>query len=274
MPLSRFLCFSSKLLFMRPNLTDKTTHKDEMEQTQPVQKTSARSGGAIWTPAMSLMTVAGLALAAAATSIDTPVTAFVRASDAQWIGWMAAVTMVGASQWYLVPAGVVFILSGVAMRMQAAARLRPLLTLLFGHAGFCFASIALSGIFTNFIKYFVGRARPRLFEQHGAFHFEPMTGTYEFVSFPSGHSTTIGAVAGILMLWCPRLAPLFALAALFFGATRIASRSHYPSDIITGLLIGLLFAMVFARLLASHGVLFRRQEGKLLPRVIGKIPRR
>ena len=61
-------------------------------------------GGTVWTSQMSVVALCGLMLAAAAALADAPVTAYVRASDAAWIGWMAYATDVGSSQWYLVGA--------------------------------------------------------------------------------------------------------------------------------------------------------------------------
>lgn len=226
-------------------------------------------GGTVWTSQMSVVALCGLMLAAAAALADAPVTAYVRASDAAWIGWMAYATDVGSSQWYLVPAALIFLAVGFADWTRADMRGRSRLAMLFGQAGFSFAAVALSGILVNILKIVFGRARPVLFEQHGAFHFEPFSIGYAFASFPSGHSTTVGAVTGILALWYPRFTVFLVLAGLFFSATRIAARAHYPSDVVTGFLLGILFTVALARFLATRGVVFRLQEGKLLPSVIG-----
>lgn len=218
---------------------------------------------------MTLIALVGLILGAAAALADTGVTSFVRESNAAWIGWMAYVTDVGSSQWYLVPAAAIFFAAGFADWTRAGMRGRSRLAMLFWQAGFSFAAVALSGILVNILKILFGRARPILFEQHGAFHFEPLSVGYDFASFPSGHSTTVGAVTGILMLWYPRFTALLVLAGLFFSSTRMASRSHYPSDVVTGFLFGVLFTIALARFLATRGVVFRLQEGKLLPSVIG-----
>jgi undecaprenyl-diphosphatase len=226
-------------------------------------------GGTVWTSRMTLIAIVGLILAAAAGTIDAAVTAFVRGSNAPWIGWMAYATDVGSSQWYLVPAAVIFLTAGFADWTRAGMRGRSRLAMLFGQAGFSFAAVALSGILVNILKIFFGRARPILFEQHGAYHFEPLSVGYAFASFPSGHSTTVGAVTGILILWYPRFTALLVLAGLFFSATRIAARAHYPSDVATGFLFGVLFTIALARFLATRGVVFRLQDRRLLPSVIG-----
>lgn len=226
-------------------------------------------GGTIWTRDMSIIAVVGLVLAAAAATTDAAATAFVRGSDAPWIEWMSYATDVGSSHWYLVPAALIFLAVGFADWTRADLRGRSRLAMLFGQAGFSFAAVALSGILVNIFKIMFGRARPVLFEQYGAYHFDPLSFGYAFASFPSGHSTTVGAVTGILILWYPRLTGLLLPAGLFFSATRIAARAHYPSDVVTGFLLGVLFTIALARFLATRGVVFRLQRGKLLPSVIG-----
>ena len=104
-----------------------------------------------------------------------------------------------------------------------------------------------------------------MIDQSGAWHFEPFTLGYLNASFPSGHSTTVGAIIGILMIWNPRWSLLLIEFGLFFAATRIAAQAHYPSDVATGFTTGLFFSIVIARWLASRGVVFRFAPGKILP---------
>ena len=99
-------------------------------------------------------------------------------------------------------------------------------------------SVALSGLLVNLLKVLFGRARPRLLDQFGAHYFDPLTFGYLNASFPSGHSTTVGAIVGILMIWFPRWSLLIVELGLFFAATRIAAQAHYPSDVVAGFLLG------------------------------------
>ena len=119
-----------------------------------------------------------------------------------------------------------------------------------------------------------GRARPRLLDQFGAHYFDPLTFGYLNASFPSGHSTTVGAITGILMIWFPRWSLLIVELGLFFAATRIAAQAHYPSDVVAGLLLGTLFSITLARWLAKRGVVFRLIPGKTLPVPAGFAPRK
>ncbi len=214
---------------------------------------------------MSWMLVAGLVAIVAAHFLDDAATLYVRSSHAAWIRYTADVTNIGKSQWYLVPAGLVFL--GTAF-LDWESRKRPHragLAFLFGQAGYAFLAVAFAGIIGDIIKFLVGRARPKLFDAGGSMHFQPFTEGYNFNSFPSGHSTTMGAVAIVLMLWFPRWRiPLFVLCALA-ATTRIAARAHYPSDVVAGFLLGSLYALYLARWLARRRIVFRFRESGLLP---------
>jgi undecaprenyl-diphosphatase len=187
---------------------------------------------------------------------------------------MAWITNVGKSQWYLVPAGVIFLAVGLYDWSIGGRRARVRLSLLFGQAAYVFAAVALAGIFVNIVKVFFGRARPWQIDQLGAWHFAPWSFGYDFASFPSGHSATVGAIVGILMIWFPRWAIVIVELGLFFAATRSAALAHYPSDVMAGFTVGLFFAIVLARWLAGRGAVFRFEEGKILPRPAPVLPRK
>lgn len=73
---------------------------------------------------------------------------------------------------------------------------------------------------------------------------------HRYGSFPSGHSTTIFTVAGILSLYLRRsaLVWLVAAAALLIGISRIAVGVHWPLDVLGGAFGGWLAAMLGALL--------------------------
>lgn len=218
-----------------------------------------------WTPAMTLILLVGLACVAAACPLDAPATLYVRSSDSALMGFLADLTYVGLSQWYLIPAGLLF-LAIALLDWQARDRLgRSRLAYLFGQAGYAFLAVAVSGILCNVVKLFVGRARPELFDEGGPLNFHPFTPGHDFGSFPSGHSTTLGAVAMVLMLWFPRWRFPIVLVCAFAAATRVAAGAHYPSDVVAGFLLGLLYALFLARWLARRHVAFRFSGGRLFP---------
>jgi membrane-associated phospholipid phosphatase len=229
----------------------------------------SRGGGAepeaVWTRAMSAWFVAGLIAVFAVSFADEAAIRFVHDSDSSVIRFMAYITNIGRSQWYLVPAALVFGAVALADWSRGGRRAKARLSLLFGQAAYVFSSVALSGLFVNAIKVLFGRARPRLLDQVGAHYFDPLTFGYLNASFPSGHSTTVGAIVGILIIWYPRWSLLIIELGLFIAATRIAAQAHYPSDVIAGFLVGLFFSIGLARWLAGRGVVFRFVPGKILP---------
>lgn len=219
----------------------------------------------VWTRAMSWWLAFGLIAALVASLGDAAAIRFVQGSSEPIVLFMAWITNIGKSQWYLVPAGVIFCAVGLIDWSRGGGRLKARLAFLFGQAAFVFCAVALSGLFVNVVKVLFGRARPRLFEEVGAWSFDPFTLGYLHASFPSGHATTVGALIGILMIWYPRWSLLFVELGLFLAATRIAALAHYPSDVLTGFTIGLFFSIVIARWLASRGVVFRLAQGNILP---------
>ena len=66
-------------------------------------------------------------------------------------------------------------------------------------------------------------------------------------SFPSGHATTVFAVAAVLARAYPPVGPLFAAVALFGGLARVYFRDHFLIDVVAGGLLGAAIGLVVAR---------------------------
>jgi undecaprenyl-diphosphatase len=65
-------------------------------------------------------------------------------------------------------------------------------------------------------------------------------------SFPSSHAANMAGQAIYWGYFYPQVVPLFYLAALVVGYSRIYLGLHYPSDILGGYLLGLVFALLVA----------------------------
>ena len=129
------------------------------------------------------------------------------------------------------------------------------------HQGFyLFCSVALASATVNVVKRLIGRARPTLFDTVGDLHFNVGVWAYDYASFPSGHSTTSGAIFAGLALLYPRLGPFFAAFAIFFGFARIAVGAHYPSDVSAGLFYGTWISVLVACVFARYRLLFAVPE--------------
>lgn len=221
------------------------------------------------------MTVLALCFAAAvpvAALFDRAAILFVRGSDAGILDWLHAVTDIGRSHWYLVPASLVLFWIAARDWTRSTASTRARFALVYSQSGYAFAAIALSGLAVNVLKVIFGRHRPAGLDSFGAWAFEPFTTGYMNASFPSGHSTTMGAVAAVLILWFPRWWLVVAEVCFVLAASRIAAQAHYPSDVVAGFGFGLVAALTMARWLAARGIGFRAVSDRFLPPVATRRP--
>ena len=95
------------------------------------------------------------------------------------------------------------------------------------------------GISVGWLKHLIGRLRPSqvLDDLH---ILGPHLGN---LSFPSGHTTTAVAVAGVLGHRFPRLRWFLYPAAAAVGLSRIYNAAHYPADVLAGALLGSAIAL-------------------------------
>ena len=166
-----------------------------------------------------------------------------------------AVSRFGLSGYMLAASGAVAVAALIAARgaetLEPALRARRLAE----RALFFFATVALSGIACQAIKHAVGRARPRLLDTLGAFHFAGPTWRSGIDSFPSGHSTTAFAAAVALSVLLPRWQAAFFAAAVAICAARVLAGAHFPSDVLGGAGLGSAIAHWLARSFAERDLL-------------------
>jgi membrane-associated phospholipid phosphatase len=106
-------------------------------------------------------------------------------------------------------------------------------------------AFASAGLLEFTIKHLVGRPRPDA-GLPGVFALGP-TFAPDLDSFPSGHATSVFAVATVFAAFYPRLAtPLYGLAAVI-ALGRVYLERHYVSDILAGVLIGVVIAAYLVR---------------------------
>jgi membrane-associated phospholipid phosphatase len=194
-----------------------------------------------------------------ARALPEPIKAFF-----QWL------THFGESEWLLYPLGIVSLLLLLPDWRKVSRRVAAAWTEVGIIAGFAFLSIAGAGILGNVIKQLVGRGRPIVYDEEGTFSFLPFQFDYTYASFPSGHATTMGALAVIVAVVAPRLT---ALAAVFCGLvafSRVAVGAHYPSDVVGGFLLGAAYTWFYALALAEAGIGFAHGPGGTIrARVMG-----
>ncbi len=134
-----------------------------------------------------------------------------------WLdGVMEQLTMLGdAGVWLL-------LLLGAAVVVRRPLLTEPIVALL---------AVAAS---VGWLKHLVARLRPSQ-AIPGLHLIGPHLGN---LSFPSGHTTTAVALAGVLGHRYPRLRPLLWPLAVGVGRSRIYKGVHYPLDVLGGALLG------------------------------------
>lgn len=110
-----------------------------------------------------------------------------------------------------------------------------------------FTSFAISGIATQILKNIVSEARPALFLEKANYpYFIDGITLHNLNSFPSGHSTSIFALAAILTfaLKDKRYSVLFLIVAALVGYSRIYLGQHFIDDVLAGSLVGILTSII------------------------------
>ncbi|MEG6507703.1 phosphatase PAP2 family protein [Methyloligella sp. 2.7D] len=172
------------------------------------------------------------------------------------------ITDIGKSGWVLILTGTL-VMTCVALGYRASHRRLRIGRLYAGQViAFIFLAVATTGIAASLLKNSIGRARPKLFELDGSFHFSPFAFDSDFASFPSGHSTTTFALATALALLMPRIAvPIYAAAA-WIAASRFLTGAHYVSDVVAGAALGIGGTLLLREVMCRRRSLFeRRAEG-------------
>jgi len=169
-------------------------------------------------------------------------------------------TDIAESHWVLVPTGILMIVISV-LKLKPASR-KDLVKWHHWFMGvyFIFTTVAFSGLITLLLKNMIGRVRPNYYDGVNLWQLSPFQGDYAFLSFPSGHATSAGAVAMIAYLFIPKYSVLFFVFALWIAVSRLAVGAHYPSDLAGGLAVGIIFTWVYARSFAMKRFLFEFDE--------------
>lgn len=169
----------------------------------------------------------------------------------RWPEWLRQAAMASTDAVQLIP---ILLALGAGMALALLLNRRQWL-----EAGcYTLASVLVASAFTHALKPVIGRARPTVFEAEGLSGRRLFDGSFDYVSFPSGHATQAAAFFAALAFAFPRLRLPFALLGLWFALTRILIGVHHPSDVIAGLLVGLGTAIFIARIASRMGFVFRK----------------
>jgi membrane-associated phospholipid phosphatase len=172
-------------------------------------------------------------------------------------GAFAWLTEWGESDWILIPALLMTVLSGVlALVIPKRAPKLALLEMTYLFA-FIFIGVGLPGLIANLLKRAIGRARPELFDAVGSFSFSSFANDYTLESFPSGHATTALALAFVIGFLAQRWFPYALIFGLGIAVSRIIVGAHYPTDVLAGIVLGIFGAYAVRYVFALRGWGFR-----------------
>ncbi len=102
----------------------------------------------------------------------------------------------------------------------------------------------LAALLVNGLKHLIGRPRPK-FVHSGEWQFSPSFAS-GLDSFPSGHTAASFAVAAVLAKRFPAWGPLCIGIAAFVALSRVLRGSHFPTDVLGGVVVGVLSGAVAA----------------------------
>ena len=138
------------------------------------------------------------------------------------------------------------------------ARVEAGLTQLAARAMFLFCVAAGSGLASQALKHMFGRARPKLYDVVGPFHFDTFSIYATYASFPSGHAVTAFAMALAIYYLSPRVGMALFICAALVAASRVIIGAHYLSDVLAGVALGVASSLILRREFAARGVVFAR----------------
>ncbi|HEV7344413.1 MAG TPA: phosphatase PAP2 family protein [Devosia sp.] len=172
-----------------------------------------------------------------------------------WRAPFSFITDFGLSDWVLIPALLVFVLTLLALLLPLS-RYRPVIFELSLVSSFFLVGVGVPGLVANGLKRLFGRARPEHYLETGGFHFQHFLNDWTFQSFPSGHATTAIGTAFLVSFMAPRFFRLILLIAVMTGLSRIVIGMHYPTDVVAGFAIGMLGAYAARNIYARRRWLF------------------
>ena len=117
---------------------------------------------------------------------------------------------------------------------------------------FLSVTIITTTIIVHLGKIFIGRARPKLFETMGAYHFNPLQIGYDYSSMPSGHTMLAGTIAFALAGLYPAYRYVFYGYAVAVALSRIMLTAHYLSDVTLALIISYICVFLWMDILFKN----------------------
>jgi undecaprenyl-diphosphatase len=178
---------------------------------------------------------------------------------------LGAISDIGRGEIYIVPSFLIILTGYLLRNMTFVEQVARWLKLIVAQAAFLFGSVVLSGLLIDIVKPLIGRTRPKLVEWYGAYNYVPLTIESTYLSMPSGHAATMGAVTCAMCIWLPSWRSVLLPVGFFFATTRMFALAHYLSDVIIGFGFGYVFTLFFTMYLERRDAGFRLEKGFMKP---------
>lgn len=174
---------------------------------------------------------------------DRPLALYLRTIGPGLHDVFVMVNRLGVSTPYLVLSAAAFLVLRYVWRRQRGALI----------ALFLFLALVLSGIIDVALKAVLGRARPKLLFNDHIYGFKFLQTQADWVSFPSGHATTVAALGLALILVWPRTRLVVGLLALAVILGRVIVDAHFLSDAVAGAFLGIASTVFLREVFSASG---------------------
>lgn len=213
-----------------------------------------------------ILAVLLLTVGIAVVAFDAPTYPWLNSLPEEYRTAFRSFTDLGKADWILLSTGIPCLALLALNADRYAFRLRMAMATVFTYAAFIFYTVAASGVVVVILKWCLGRARPKLYEELGPVYFDFLAFHGRYTSFPSGHSTTVAALATALYFIFPAYRWLIVVAGFWLAFSRVMSGAHFPSDVIAGTLLGITFTFFTVRALARRRIGFHfSKTGAVVP---------
>ena len=217
-------------------------------------------------PALALLAVLVFSMLV----LDRPVARFFHGTNEHLRAAFQFITQFGLGKGYWIVTAVLFLAMRGLAWIARDPRLKAALLFNAYRALFVFVAVASAGIIADLLKVIFGRARPKLLFVDGSYGFTWGATQADHWSFPSGHATTIAAVATALYLLWPRGLPLYLVAAALVVASRFIIGAHYLSDALAGAALGCFVSWLIWQWFARMSLMAQSVPAQPLPAASGE----
>ncbi len=206
---------------------------------------------------LTCLSAAVIVLFAGMVQLDFTLARQIQSIDVTWVEDFGRFGQLLGSWYVLVGVSGVFLLTGYVLSRRVALVIG--LDTLVAHG--------IIALLVQTLKHLIGRPRPRL----SHLYLLPAGPSFEsgWDSFPSGHSAAAFAIAAVIAAHCPRTGWIAYVGAGLVAASRVITGSHFPSDILAGILLGLTVGVVVANPIAQWRTSIQHLLDRLVPYLAG-----